>query len=81
MVASFNADNETLDGCERFIHFINAIRDANKGDQAIAGLFDFLGLDYQRDHAVKLLDDLLKMKPLTENQAAALRKILELGSK
>jgi len=81
MVASFISDTETLDSCERFIHFINAIRDAKKGDHVIAGLFDFLGLDYQRENAVKMLGDLLAMKPLTENQAAALRKILELGSK
>jgi hypothetical protein len=80
MEISIIADNETFEGVNEFIHFLYAIREAKKGDQELIGLFSTLQLNLNL-HPLALFGLLMSRKPLSVDQALALKKILEIGGK
>ncbi|PKN97970.1 MAG: hypothetical protein CVU42_13690 [Chloroflexi bacterium HGW-Chloroflexi-4] len=70
-----------LTGCDEFLHFAYAVRDAKSGNARLIELFKALNLDYEHQHVISLFGLLMSRAPLTVDQALKLKEILELGGK
>jgi hypothetical protein len=81
MVARVIQYEDPLHGSDEFIYFINAVRDAKKGDEEVVNLFKSLHLDFEHQHVISLFGLLLSRAPLSHDQAMALKRILEIGGK
>jgi hypothetical protein len=76
MVAvAIHQKEESLDGCEVFFNFLNAVRAAKEGDTRLIALFDTLKVDFGMD-PLAIYGFILSQKPLSIEKALALKEII-----
>jgi hypothetical protein len=80
MAISMIAKNETFEREDTFLYFLFAIRDAKNGNEELVALFSKLQLNLNLQ-PLALFGLLMSRKPLSVDQAQALKKILEIGGK
>ena len=81
MVANAVQNSEiTLDGCEVFFNFLNAVRAAKDGDERLVDHFNTLNVSMAMD-PLAIYGWILSRAPLSVEQQMALRKIIHFGGK